>query len=81
VKLRIALSIRTLIADEESMLTDSGRSEHFELGRRFKKRLPDLMGGSYQPGSFVFRHTHKVGRKFCQILPTVINFRVKMPDF
>ena len=42
------------------MLTDSGRSEHFQIGQRLKKRLPDLMGGNFQTGSFQFRHTHKV---------------------
>jgi hypothetical protein len=31
-----------------------------QIGQRFKKRLPDLMGGSFQTGTFQFRHTHKV---------------------
>jgi hypothetical protein len=51
-----------IISDAETMLTESGRLEHIQLGERFKKRLPDLMGGSYQKDAFVFRHTYKVIR-------------------
>jgi hypothetical protein len=34
----------TLTVDQESELTESGKLEHFQLGERYKKRLPNLIG-------------------------------------
>ena len=51
-----------LFTEEDSMLTESGRNEHTTIGERYKQRLPDLMGGSYQKGAFQFRHTKKVSQ-------------------
>lgn len=41
-----------LTVEVESELTESGKLEHHELGQRFKKRLPTLLGGKYLPEDF-----------------------------
>jgi len=41
-----------LTVEVESELTESGKLEHHELGQRFKKRLPTVLGGEYIKDDF-----------------------------
>ena len=38
-----------LSVEDDSLLTESGKLEHVQFGQRMKKRLPTLLGGSYNP--------------------------------
>ncbi len=46
--------------DEFNELTNSGRLEHFQLGARYKSRLPQLFQGNYSSGAFQINYTSKV---------------------
>jgi len=49
-----------LILEDESLLTESGAREQFEIGQRFKSRLGNLLHGPFDPNKFLFKFTHKV---------------------
>lgn len=49
----------TLTVEEESELTESGKLEHYQLGSRYKKRLPTILGQQFDNETFQFRHTYK----------------------
>ena len=38
-----------LSVEDDSLLTESGKLEHEQFGQRMKKRLPTLIGGTYNP--------------------------------
>ncbi|CAB4068968.1 MINPP1 [Lepeophtheirus salmonis] len=48
-----------LTTKDESLLTDSGFREHFELARKFKEDFPHILDIPYDPKLFKFRHTNK----------------------
>ena len=47
----------TLTVDEESELTESGKLEHFQLGQRYKERLPTLMGQPFDNDTYQVDYT------------------------
>ena len=44
-----------LSVEDENLLTDSGKLEHTQFGQRMKKRLPTLLGGSYNSEQITVR--------------------------
>ena len=46
-----------LSVEDENLLTDSGKLEHTQFGQRMKKRLPTLLGGSYNSEEITVRNT------------------------
>ena len=48
-----------LTVADDSLLTESGKTELKKLGQRYKARLPDLLGGSYNQEEIMFRTTDR----------------------